>query len=240
MRIYLPPDANSLLSVADHCLRTRNYVNVIVAGKQPELQWLDDGRRVLHCARGHRHLGVGEQRRRRRARCRDGVRRRRPDARDAGRGRASSASTFPTLQVRVVNVVDLMRAAPETEHPHGLSRPRVRHALHRPTSRSIFAFHGYPYADPPARVPAARTTTTCTCAATRRKGTTTTPFDMVVLNDLDRFHLVMDVIDRVPGLGIARRPPAPADDRRPHPSLTHYTASSARTSPRSRNWTWPG
>ena len=121
IRVYLPPDANTLLSVADHCLRSRNYVNVIVAGKQPALDYLSMDEAIVHCTRGRRHLGVGVERRGRRA-----GRRARRAAATCRRSRRSPrprccASTLPDLKVRVVNVVDLMRLQPESEHPHGLS-----------------------------------------------------------------------------------------------------------------------
>ena len=167
VRVYLPPDANCLLSVADHCLRSRNYVNVIVAGKQPALQWLDMDAAVQHCTSGTRHLGVGQQRSGRRAGCGHGLLRRRPDAGNPGR-RGLAPPHFPDLRIRVVNVVDLMTLQPSTEHPHGLSDQRVRFAFHHSTSRSCSRFHGYPWLI--HRLTYRRTTTiTCTCAATRRK-----------------------------------------------------------------------
>ena len=138
VRVYLPPDANCLLSVMDHCLRSRHYVNVVVAGKHPSPQWLtmDAGRDALR--RGHRHLGLGRQRGRgvgRRPRRRDGLLRRRADAGDAGRRASCCASTCRELRIRVVNVVDLCRLQPHAEHPHGLSDARLRRAVHDATSR---------------------------------------------------------------------------------------------------------
>ena len=153
IRVYLPPDANTLLSVADHCLRSRQYVNVIVAGKQPALQYLDDGRgdRALH--QGHRHLGLGQHRRGRRARRRPRLRGRRARRwRRSPRSR-SCAGFFPDLRIRVVNVVDLMRLQDDRQHPHGLSDAEFD-SLFTDDKPVIFAYHGYPVADPPADLPA--------------------------------------------------------------------------------------
>ena len=195
VRVYLPPDANTLLSVADHCLRSRHYVNVIVAGKQPALTYLTMDEAIAHCTRG---LGIwewagttdGEPGRR------AGLRGRRADAGDARRGRRCCASTSRSSKVRVVNVVDLMRLQPETEHPHGLS-DREFDALFTTDKPVIFAYHGYPWLI--HRLTYRRTNHhNIHVRGYKEEGTTTTPFDMVMLNDLDRFHLVMDVIDRVP------------------------------------------
>ena len=169
IRVYLPPDANTLLSVADHCLRSRDYVNVIVAGKQPVPGLAGHGRRrpALHPRR--RDLGVGQQRRRRRrARRRAGLRRRRADAGGAGRGRASSAEHLPELRVRVVNVVDLMRLQPETEHPHGMSDAEFD-ALFTTDRPVIFAYHGYPWLIHRLTYRRAGARPASTSAATRRK-----------------------------------------------------------------------
>ena len=135
VRVYLPPDANCLLSVADHCLRSRDYVNVIVAGKQPALDFLTMDEAVAHCTRGLGHLGVGEQRRRRRARRRAWPAPATSPTLETLAAAALLREHLPDLRVRVVNVVDLMRLQPETEHPHGLLRRRVRRAVHRPTGR---------------------------------------------------------------------------------------------------------
>ena len=152
IRVYLPPDANTLLSVADHCLRSRDYVNVIVAGKQPALDWLamDEAIAALHARR--RDLGLGEQRRRRRAGRRPRLRRRRPDARDARRGRPDPRSTCRTLKVRVVNVVDLMRLQPASEHPHGMSDAEFD-ALFTTDRPVDLRLPRLPVADPPAHLP---------------------------------------------------------------------------------------
>jgi xylulose-5-phosphate/fructose-6-phosphate phosphoketolase len=197
VRVYLPPDANTLLSVADHCLRSRDYVNVIVAGKQPSLSWLGMDDAVLHCARG---LGIWEW-----ASSDEGE----PDVVLACAGDIPTLETLaatdilrrrlPTLKVRVVNVVDLMRLQPETEHPHGLS-DRDFDTLFTVDRPVIFAYHGYPWLI--HRLSYRRTNhDNLHVRGYKEEGTTTTPFDMVMMNDMDRFHLVMDVIDRVPELG---------------------------------------
>ena len=213
IRVYLPPDANTLLSVADHCLRSRNYVNVIVAGKQPAPNWLsmDEADPALHPR--HRDLGVGLERRRRRE----------PDVVMACAGDMPTLETLaavdilrhdlPDLKVRVVNVVDLMRLQPDDEHPHGLT-DREFDALFTTDRPVIFAYHGYPWLI--HRLTYRRTNhANIHVRGYKEEGTTTTPFDMVMLNDLDRFHLVIDVIDRVPGLGGAGGAPAAADGRPP-------------------------
>jgi xylulose-5-phosphate/fructose-6-phosphate phosphoketolase len=198
IRVYLPPDANCLLSVTDHCLRSRNYVNVIVAGKQPAPQWLDMDAAIKHCTAG---LGIwpwastdqgGE-----------------PDVVMACCGDVPTLETlaavdllrhhFPELKIRVINVVDLMKLQSPSEHPHGLSEEEfdVLFTIDKPV---IFAYHGYP----PLihRLTYRRTNhQNLHVHGYREEGTTTTPFDMVVLNALDRFHLAADVIERVPGLG---------------------------------------
>jgi xylulose-5-phosphate/fructose-6-phosphate phosphoketolase len=197
IRVYLPPDANTLLSVADHCLRSRNYVNVIVAGKQPELQWLDMDAAVKHCTAG---LGIWRW-----ASNDEGGD---PDVVMACAGDVPTLETLaavqilrthiPELKVRVVNVVDLMTLQPEEEHPHGLS-DRAFDVLFTRDKPIIFAYHGYPWLI--HRLTYRRTNHgNLHVRGYKEEGTTTTPFDMVVLNELDRFHLVGDVIDRVPGL----------------------------------------
>jgi xylulose-5-phosphate/fructose-6-phosphate phosphoketolase len=197
VRVYLPPDANTLLSVADHCLRSRHYVNVIVAGKQPALQWLDVDAASAHCETG---LGVWEW-----ASTEGG---RDPDvviacAGDVPTLEALAATALlrehlPTLRVRFVNVVDLMTLQPEREHPHGLSDAAFD-ALFTADKPIVFAFHGYPWLI--HRLTYRRTNHgNLHVRGYKEEGTTTTPFDMTVLNDLDRFHLVRDVIAQVPGL----------------------------------------
>ena len=197
VRVYLPPDANTLLSVADHCLRSRDYVNVIVAGKQPALTYLSMEEAVAHCTRG---IGIWEW-----ASSDQGSE---PDVVLACAGDTPTLETlaaadllrqyFPEVTVRVVNVVDLMRLQPDTEHPHGMP-DREFDALFTTSAPVIFAFHGYPWLI--HRLTYRRTGHhNIHVRGYKEEGTTTTPFDMVMLNDLDRFHLVMDVIDRVPGL----------------------------------------
>ena len=197
VRVYLPPDANTLLSVTDHCLRSRNYVNVIVAGKQPELQYLDMEQAVKHTTAG---VGIWQWA----SNDSDGE----PDVVMACAGDVPTLETLAavdllrkhihTLKIRVVNVVDLMTLQSESEHPHGLS-DKDFDALFTTDKTIIFAFHGYPALI--HRLTYRRTDHhNLHVRGYKEEGTTTTPFDMVVLNDLDRFHLVMDVIDRVPGL----------------------------------------
>jgi xylulose-5-phosphate/fructose-6-phosphate phosphoketolase len=197
IRVYLPPDANCLLSVADHCLRSRNYVNVIVAGKQPALDYLSMDEAVLHCTRG---IGIWEW-----ASNDDGS----PDVVLACCGDVPTLETLaamsiihehlPDLKVRVVNVVDLMRLVDETEHPHGLPASEFD-AIFTTDRPVIFAYHGYPWLI--HRLTYRRTNhANIHVRGYKEEGTVTTPFDMVMRNDLDRFHLVMDVIDRVPSLG---------------------------------------
>ena len=211
VRVYLPPDANCLLSVADHCLRSRDYVNVIVAGKQPSLDYLSMEDAITHCARG---IGIWEW-----ASSEDGAE---PDVVLACAGDIPTLETLaaaallrehlPDLRVRVVNVVDLMRLQPESEHPHGLPDAEFD-ALFTTSQPVIFAYHGYPWLIHRLTY-RRRNHDNLHVRGYKEEGTTTTPFDMVMLNDLDRFHLVMDVIDRVPHLGRDRRRAAPADGRR--------------------------
>ncbi|HEX6951937.1 MAG TPA: phosphoketolase family protein [Gaiellaceae bacterium] len=197
IRVYLPPDANCLLSVADHCLRSRHYVNVIVAGKQPAPQFLPMEDAILHCTRG---VGIWDWA----SNDHDGE----PDVVLACCGDVPTLETLaavgilrenlPELKVRFVNVVDLMRLQPESEHPHGLPDQEFDSLFttHRPV---VFAYHGYPWLI--HRLTYRRTNhVNLHVRGYKEEGTTTTPFDMVMLNDLDRYHLVIDVIDRVPGL----------------------------------------
>ena len=198
VRVYLPPDANTLLSVTDHCLRSRDYVNVIVAGKQPALQWLDMDAAIVHCTAG---IGIWQWA--------SSDRGSEPDVVMACCGDVPTAEAlaavemlqthFPDLKIRVINVVDLMRLQPASEHPHGLS-DKDFDVLFTRDKPIIFAFHGYPWLI--HRLAYRRTNhPNLHVRGYKEEGTTTTPFDMVVRNDLDRFHLVMDVIDRVPKLG---------------------------------------
>jgi xylulose-5-phosphate/fructose-6-phosphate phosphoketolase len=235
IRVYLPPDANTLLSVADHCLRSRHYVNVIVAGKQPALNYLAMDDAVVHCTRG---AGIWEW-----ASNDDGGA---PDVVLACCGDIPTLETLaaaallrdrlPELKVRVVNVVDLMRLQPDTEHPHGLSGGEFD-ALFTTDRPVVFAYHGYPALI--HRLTYRRTNhTNLHVRGYNEEGTTTTPFDMVMLNDLDRFHLVMDVIDRVPGLGNrAGRLRQEMGDRRLRARA--YTREHGEDAPEIRNWVWP-
>jgi len=197
VRVYLPPDTNTLLSVTDHCLRSRNYVNVIVAGKQPALQWLDMESAIAHCTNG---IGIWQW-----ASTDKGSE---PDAVMACAGDIPTLETlaavdllrqhFPDIKIRVVNVVDLMTIQPSTEHPHGLS-DREFDSIFTTDKPVIFAYHGYPWLI--HRLTYRRTNhDNFHVRGYKEEGTTTTPFDMTVLNDLDRFHLAGDVVDRVPPL----------------------------------------
>jgi xylulose-5-phosphate/fructose-6-phosphate phosphoketolase len=235
IRVYLPPDANCLLSVADHCLRSRDYVNVIVAGKQPALDYLSVDDAIVHCTRG---AGIWEWA------SNDGEGE--PDVvlgccgdvptLEALAATALLRERLPELKVRVVNVVDLMRLQPDTEHPHGLSDAEFD-ALLTPNRPVVFAYHGYPWLihrltyrrhnhhNFPVR-------------GYKEEGTTTTPFDMVMLNDLDRFHLVIDVIDRVPGLASsAGRLRQEMSDARLRARA--YTREHGEDAPEIRDWVWP-
>ena len=197
VRVYLPPDANTLLSVADHCLRSKNYVNVIVAGKQPALQWLDMESAIEHCTNG---VGIWQWASNDQAS--------EPDVVMACAGDIPTLETlaavdllrqrFPDIRIRVVNVVDLMTIQPSTEHPHGLP-DREFDSIFTIDKPVIFAYHGYPWLI--HRLTYRRTNhDNFHVRGYKEEGTTTTPFDMTVLNDLDRFHLAGDVVDRVPRL----------------------------------------
>ncbi len=234
IRVYLPPDANTLLSVADHCLRSRNYVNVIVAGKQPALNYLTIEEAVRHCTRG---LGIWEWA------SNDGGGE--PDVVLACAGDVPTLETvaaaailrerLPELKVRVVNVVDLMRLQPASEHPHGLS-DGVYDSIFTTDRPVVFAYHGYPWLI--HRLTYRRTGHEhLHVRGFKEEGTTTTPFDMVMLNDLDRFHLVIDVIDRVPGLAAkAAHLRQELIDRRL--AARAYTRVHGDDEPELRDWTW--
>ena len=234
IRVYLPPDANTLLSVTDHCLRSRHYINVIVAGKQPAPQWLDMDAAIKHCTAG---LGIwpwasndaGNE----------------PDVVMACAGDVPTLETLaavemlrqhiPDLKIRVINIVDLMTLQSSTEHPHGLS-DRDFDALFTKDKPVIFAYHGYPWLI--HRLTYRRTNhDSFHVRGYKEEGTTTTPFDMVVLNDLDRFHLVGDVIDRVPGLGTraAYVKQALRDKLIDHKA---YICKYGQDMPEIRNWQW--
>ena len=235
IRVYLPPDANTLLSVADHCLRSRNYVNVIVAGKQPALDYLSIDDAIIHCTHG---LGIWEWA----STDEDGE----PDVVMACCGDVPTLETLaavallrehlPDLKIRVVNVVDLMRLQPDTEHPHGLSDAEFD-SIFTTSTPIVFAYHGYPWLIHRLAY-RRRNHDNLHVRGYKEEGTTTTPFDMVMLNDLDRFHLVIDVIDRVPGLAnraahlrqqmVERRLNARA-----------YTREHGEDDPEISDWSWP-
>jgi xylulose-5-phosphate/fructose-6-phosphate phosphoketolase len=234
IRVYLPPDANCLLSVGDHCLRSRHYVNVIVAGKQPALDYLTMDEAIAHCTRG---IGIWEWA--------SNDAGQEPDVVLACAGDIPTLETVaaasilrdrvPDLKVRVVNVVDLMRLQPESEHPHGMSDHEFD-ALFSASRPVIFAYHGYPLLI--HRLTYRRTNHhNIHVRGYKEEGTTTTPFDMVMLNDLDRFHLVIDVIDRVPELGerCAHLRQDMVDERI---RARAYTREVGDDLPEVRNWTW--
>ncbi|NOT39526.1 MAG: phosphoketolase family protein [Alphaproteobacteria bacterium] len=234
IRVYLPPDANTLLSVTDHCLRSRNYVNVIIAGKQPAPQWLDMDAATKHCAAGigiwpwASNDGGGE-----------------PDVVMACCGDVPTLETlaavellrkqFPQLKIRVINVVDLMKLQSESEHPHGLSDKEFDQ-LFTTDKPIIFAYHGYPTLI--HRLTYRRTNHgNMHVRGYKEEGTTSTPFDLVVVNDLDRFHLMADVVDRVPKLGssAAYVKQAVRDKLIEH---KRYIAEYGDDMPEIRNWQW--
>jgi xylulose-5-phosphate/fructose-6-phosphate phosphoketolase len=238
VRVYLPPDANTLLSTYDHCLRSRHYVNVVVAGKQPQADWLSVSDAALHCARG---LGIWEWASNRHEL---GTL---PDVVLACAGDVPTLETLaaaailrerlPDLRVRVINVVDLMRLQHENEHPHGLP-DREFDALFTTDRPVIFAFHGYPWLI--HRLTYRRTNHAgLHVRGYKEEGTTTTPFDMVMLNDLDRFHLVIDVIDRVPGLG-ARAAGLRQEMVDARLAARTWTREHGADIPEVANWTWAG
>jgi xylulose-5-phosphate/fructose-6-phosphate phosphoketolase len=235
VRVYLPPDANCLLSVADHCLRSRDYVNVIVAGKQPAPQWLDMDAAIAHCTVG---LGIWQW-----ASSDQGGE---PDVVMASCGDVPTLETLaavdllrkhlPDLKIRVVNVVDLMALQPVSEHPHGLTDDAFD-AVFTKDKPVIFAFHGYPWLI--HRLTYRRTNhDNLHVRGYKEEGTTTTPFDMTVMNDLDRFHLAGDVIARVPGLE-ARAQQAKLALRNHLIEHKLYVARYGIDMPEIRDWRWP-
>lgn len=236
IRVYLPPDANTLLSVADHCLRTRQYVNVIVAGKQPALQYLDVDAAVAHCTKG---IGIWEW-----ASTDAGAE---PDVVLGCAGDIPTMETlaaveilrgfFPDLRIRLVNVVDLMRLQDDREHPHGLS-DREFDAYFTRDKPVIFAYHGYPWLI--HRLTYRRTNhDNFHVRGYVEEGTTTTPFDICVMNRIDRYDLAIDVIDRVPRL---RAVGAHARDRLRDMITEHrqYVRTHGEDLPEIRNWQWSG
>jgi xylulose-5-phosphate/fructose-6-phosphate phosphoketolase len=236
VRIYLPPDANTLLSVTNHCLRSRDYVNVIVAGKQPAPQWLDMDAAIKHCTAG---IGIWEWA--------SNDKGNEPDVVMACCGDVPTLETLaavsllhehaPDLKIRVINVVDLMKLQPPSEHPHGLSDQDFD-ALFTKNKPVVFAFHGYPWLI--HRFTYRRTNhSNIHVRGYKEEGTTTTPFDMCVLNDIDRFHLVSDVIDRVPSLG-ARAAYAKQAIRDKLIEHKQYISKYGEDMPEISGWEWGG
>ncbi|MBZ5724255.1 MAG: phosphoketolase family protein [Acidobacteriia bacterium] len=235
VRVYLPPDANTLLSVTDHCLRSRHYVNVIVAGKQPSLQWLDMDQAVTHCTAGIGIWGWASN-----------DQGKEPDLVMACCGDVPTLETLaavdllrknlPDLKIRVVNVVDLMTLQPASEHPHGLS-DREFDSMFTAGKPVVFAFHGYPWLI--HRLTYRRTNhDNIHVRGYKEEGTTTTPFDMTVLNDLDRFHLAGDAVDRVPRL---RDVAAHFKQHLRDKLIEHkqYIVKHGDDLPEVRDWKWP-
>jgi xylulose-5-phosphate/fructose-6-phosphate phosphoketolase len=233
VRVYLPPDANCLLSVADHCLRSRHYVNLIIAGKQPEPQWLTMDEAVHHCTAG---LGIWQW-----ASNDNGD----PDVVMACAGDVPTMETLaavtqlrewvPDIRIRVVNVVDLMTLQPATEHPHGLADEDFD-AIFTTDRPVIFAFHGYPWLI--HRLTYRRHGhDNFHVRGYKEEGTTTTPFDMTVLNNMDRYQLALDAIRRVPRLKNATDQ---ATDRFYDVMQRHkaYVTEHGEDLPEVRNWKW--
>lgn len=235
IRVYFPPDANTLLSVMNHCLKSRNYINVIVAGKQPQPQWLTMDQAIKHCTEG---ISIWEWA--------SNDSNSQPDVVMACCGDVPTMETLaavdilrthiPTLKIRVINIVDLMTLQPKEEHPHGLSDKEFD-GLFTTDKPIIFAYHGYPWLI--HRLTYRRNNhDNLHVRGYKEEGTTTTPFDMLVLNDLDRFHLVMDVIDRVPKLGAEF---AYTKQKMKEKLIDHksYIEKYGEDMPEIRNWMWP-
>jgi xylulose-5-phosphate/fructose-6-phosphate phosphoketolase len=234
IRVYLPPDANTLLSVTDHCLRSRNYINVIVAGKQPAPQWLDMDAALRHCATG---IGVWEWA----SSDQDGA----PDVVIACAGDVPTMEAlaavmilrqhFPDLKIRLINVIDLMVLQADSQHPHGLNDSKFD-ALFTTNKPVIFAFHGYPSLIHQLTYRRANHRN-FHVHGYKEEGTTTTPFDMAVLNAIDRFHLAEAVIKRVPKL----KSRAAGVTEIIHNKLTehhHYIREHGDDMPEIRHWKW--
>jgi xylulose-5-phosphate/fructose-6-phosphate phosphoketolase len=235
IRVYLPPDANTLLFITDQCLRSRDFINVIVAGKQPQAQWLGMDAAIKHCTAG---IGIWEWA--------SNDKGDEPDVVMACAGDVPTLETLaavdllrqhvPELKIRVVNVVDLMTLQPKEEHPHGLADKEFD-LLFTTDKPIIFAYHGYPWLI--HRLTYRRTNhKNLHVRGYKEEGTTTTPFDMAVLNDLDRFHLMGDVIDRVPKLrSIAAYTKQFTRDK----LIDHqaYIRAYGEDMPEIRNWSWP-
>ncbi|RAM49030.1 MAG: phosphoketolase [Hapalosiphonaceae cyanobacterium JJU2] len=235
IRVYLPPDANTLLVITDKCLRSRHCVNVVVAGKQPGLQYLDMDNAIKHCSKG---IGIWKWA----SNDQDDE----PDVVMACAGDIPTLETLaavdilrqiaPDLKVRVINVVDLMALQPSSEHPHGLS-DKDFDSIFTTNKPVIFAYHGYPWLI--HRLTYRRTNhSNLHVRGYKEEGTTTTPFDMVVLNELDRFHLALDVIERLPQLETKI---AYAKQMLEHKLIEHkhYIAQYGEDMPEIRNWQWP-
>jgi len=236
IRVYLPPDANTLLCVTDRCLRSRNLVNVIVAGKQPQAQWLSMQAAIEHCSAG---IGMWEWA--------GSERGGEPDVVMACAGDVPTLETLaavallreyvPDLKIRVINVVDLMTLQPKEEHPHGLN-DRDFDMLFTTDKPIVFAYHGYPWLI--HRLTYRRSgSRNLHVRGYKEEGTTTTPFDMVVLNELDRFHLACDVLDRVPALG-PRGAHAKQAFRDRLVEHREYIGIHGDDMPEIAGWTWTG
>jgi xylulose-5-phosphate/fructose-6-phosphate phosphoketolase len=234
VRVYFPPDANTLLSVTNHCLKSRNYINVIVAGKQPQPQWLNMDAAVKHCSAG---IGIWEWA----SNDKGGA----PDVVMACAGDVPTLEILAAvdflrqhvsdLKVRVINVVDLMTLQPKEEHPHGLSNLEFD-TIFTTDKPIIFAYHGYPWLI--HRLTYRRANhKNLHVRGYKEEGTTTTPFDMAVRNDLDRFHLAADVIDRVPKIGY---PAAYVKQAIRDKLIEHneYITKYGQDMPEIREWTW--